>query len=308
MQWHDRKAHASINFMSPNSIRKRPISAGTAASHFGKQMRKEREALGWTTRHFAAESGIDISTISLLENGKLAPNRRVAEACDRCFPKREGWFTEYFEDSQSWIPPGLRSWSEHENGAKRLDIWCPNNIHGLFQTSSYARTTLETWPGVTEEQVTARLATRMARRERLVERQEDPPLINYIVDHASLYRLVGSPEIMAEQMRLLLELGALGHVTVQVLPAVAHPAGASELMIADHAAAYATYIGGGAVFIESSRVGVYEQVFATIRGESYRVSESAACIRKAETVWTGESRATATHLETRASKPRRSKA
>ena len=265
-------------------------------------------ARGWTTRRFAAESGIDISTISLLENGKVAPNRRIAEACDRCFPNREGWFTEYFEDSQSWIPPGLRSWSEHENGARRLDIWCPGNIHGMFQTPDYARTLLETWPGVTEEQVTARLDARMARRERLIGRPEEPPIITYLVDHASLYHLVGSPAIMAEQMRLLLELGKLGHVTVQVLPAVAHPAGASELMIADHAAAYTAYIGGAAVFIESSRVSTLEQVFASIRGESYRVSESAACIREAETVWTGESRATATHPENPASKPRRGKA
>jgi DNA-binding XRE family transcriptional regulator len=294
--------------MPPSSSRKRPSNAGSAASHFGKQVRKEREGLGWTTRRFAAESGIDISTLSLLENGKVAPNRRIAEACDRCFPKREGWFTEYFEDSQTWIPPGLRSWSEHENGAKRLDIWCPGNIHGMFQTRDYARTILETWPGVTEEQVTARLDARMARRERLVERQQDPPLMTYLVDHASLYRLVGSPEIMAKQMRLLLELGTLGNVTVQVVPAVAHPAGESELMIADHTAAYATHVGGGAVFIESSRVSLLEQVFASIRGESYRVSESAACIREAETVWTGESRATAAHPETRASKPRRARA
>jgi hypothetical protein len=271
-------------------------------------MRKERMARGWTTRHFAAESGIDISTMSLLENGKIAPNRRIAEACDRCFPNRNGWFTEYFEDSQTWIPPGLRSWSEHENRARRLDIWCPSHIHGMFQTPAYARALLETWPGVTEEQVTARLDARMVRRARLVERQEDPPLINYIVDHASLYHLVGSPDVMAEQMRLLLELGTRPNVTIQVLPAIAHPAGASELMIADHAAAYVTYIGGGSVFIEPPRVTVYEQVFATIRGESYRVSESAACIRKAETTWTGESQATATHPETPASRPRQRKA
>jgi hypothetical protein len=236
----------------------------------------------------AAESGIDPSTVSLIENGKLAPNRRIAEACDQVFPNREGWFTEYFEDSQSWIPPGLRSWAEHENGAARLDVWAPGTVHGLFQTSEYAEAWIRTWPGVTEEQVRARLATRTARRDRVLKVSEDSPIITCIVDLASLYRLVGSPEIMAAQMGKLLEIGQLGHVTVQVLPEIAHPAAASELIIADNRAAYVEHMAAGAVYTEHERVNGLQRVFATIRGEAYRVSESAKMIEEAGERWMTE--------------------
>ncbi len=231
----------------------------------------------------------------MLENGKLTPNRRIAEACDRVFPNREGWFVEYFQDSQSWIPPGLRSWAEHEDKAVRLDVWCPGNIHGLFQTSEYAEALLWTYPGVTQEQVEARLAGRMARSQRVLRRKGGSPVITAVVDHAALYRLVGSPEVMAGQMGYLLDLAALPNVTLAVLPAVGHPASASELVIADHAATYTEYIGGGVVLIEPDRVSGQERVFNAIRAECYRASESATIVRKAREIWTGESQPTVTH-------------
>ena len=49
----------------------------------------------------------------------------------------------------------------------------------------------------------------------------------------ALYRLVGSPEVMAAQMDRLLEIAALPRVTVTVMPPVAHPANASEFIIVD---------------------------------------------------------------------------
>ena len=131
-----------------------------------------------------------------------------------------------------------------------------------------------------------RLANRIARQERVLFR-EDPPLVTCVADHPALYRLVGSPQIMAAQMRHLAEVARLGHVTVQVLPAVAHPATASELIIADNNAAYAEHLAAGGVYTEDETVNHLERRFATIRGECYRVSESLAVIRKAEETWIG---------------------
>jgi hypothetical protein len=58
----------------------------------------------------------------------------------------------------------------------------------------------------------------------------------FIIDQLSLYRLVGSPETMAGQMRRLAEIAAMADVTVQVLPAVAHPANASGFVVTSDAA------------------------------------------------------------------------
>jgi hypothetical protein len=56
---------------------------------------------------------------------------------------------------------------------------------------------------------------------------------------------------MAAQMRRLLELSAMPGTTIQVLPAIAHPATASELIIADNNAAYAEHLAAGGVYTEA---------------------------------------------------------
>src|SRR3984957_8094607 len=264
-----------------------------AAVHFGKQVRKERVAKHWSLRQFTAESGIDVSTASQTENGLRPPNERVAIACDKGFPHRDGWFLWYYFDSLVGIPPSLRSWREHEDKATRLDLWASGIVDGLFQTMAYAEALLRTFPDVTEEQVQARLAARTARRERLVERTDNPPVITCIVDHTALYRAAGSAEVMAGQMAKLLELGALPHVSLVVLPPVVHPATVSGLIIADGSAAYVESLAGGMVYVEPDRVAGFERIFRAVREECYRASESAAIIRKARRQWTGVSRATA---------------
>jgi hypothetical protein len=184
------------------------------------------------------------------------------------------------------MPAGFRDWPEIENKATTLHVWSPGVIDGLAQTADYARGMLETAPGVTAEIVAARLASRMTRQARVLMR-DDPPSVCCIIDHAALYRLVGSAEVMASQMRHLGKVAAMPNVTLQVLPAVAHPAGASGFMVTD-SAAYAEHVVGGYAYTEAETVTALRRLFDTIRGESYRASESAAIIRKAGEIWTGE--------------------
>jgi Domain of unknown function (DUF5753) len=97
---------------------------------------------------------------------------------------------------------------------------------------------------------------------------------------------------MAAQMRHLAEIARLPHVTIQVLPAVAHPATQSGFMVTG-SAAYAEHVAGGYVFTDQEIVTSIDRLFDTLRGECYRVSESLAIIGKAGELWTGASRATA---------------
>lgn len=265
---------------------------GNPAQHFGRQMRKERVARGWSLPELAKRTGINAGHLSRIETGRRPPTLRIAELCDEAFPERHGWFTEYYEESQHWMPPALRSWAEYEDKALRLNVWSPGIVHGLFQTEGYARAMMATLPGVTDEVVTARLAARLERQRRVLSR-DDPPEITAVVDHVCLYRLVGSSEVMAEQMQHLAGVAALPHVALQVMPAVAHPATASELVIADDSAAYAEHLASGGVYSEEQTINHLVRLFATIRGESYRLSESLTVIRKAGEIWTGGSPATA---------------
>ena len=231
------------------------------------------------------------SRLSRIENGKRPPTENVAAACDRVFSERRGWFSEYYEESRTWMPPGFRDWPEIENRAARFREWSPGVVTGMLQAEGYARALLETFPGVTPDIVAMRLASRMERQRRVLMR-EDPPSAFYIIDHAALYRLVGSAEVMAGQMRHLSAVAAMPNVTVQVLPAVAHPATQSGFLIADDAA-YTEHVLGGLVFTDDQTVTALERLFDMLRAECYRASESLAIIRRAGALWTGEQAATA---------------
>jgi hypothetical protein len=252
---------------------------------------------------FSARTGISFTHLSRIETGHRPPTEAVATACDRVFPERRGYFVEYYEESRTWMPAGFRDWPEQENKAAMLHVWSPGVIDGLVQSEGYARAMLLTYPGVTDEALHARLASRMERQKQVLMR-EDPPAVCCLVDHTALYRLVGSPAVMSAQMDHLLEVAAMPHVTLQVLPAVAHPAGASGFMVTD-SAAYAEHVIGGYTYTETETVSRLARLFDTIRAESYRASESAAIIRKAGQIWTGEQAPTQTRTAASASRSRR---
>jgi transcriptional regulator with XRE-family HTH domain len=276
-----------------------------AATHFGRQMRKERQAHGWSLREFNARTGIDMGQASRIETGKQPPTEKVADACDRVFPGRRGWFREYYEESKSWVPAGFRSWPEYEDKAVTLRVWAPTIIHGLLETEKYARVMLSVYPGVSDDVVTARLASRMQRQQRILYRA-DPPDIHAIVDEAALYRRVGSAEVMVGQMSHLLELGALDHVRLQVMPAIEHPCNPSEMIIADDAV-YAESLAGGGTYTSPETVDRLGRLFATLAGECYRVSESRLLVERMRDTWTefGEKARTQAATGVRASKSAR---
>ncbi len=259
-------------------------SDGNPVTHFGRQVRKERVARGWSIHELSRRMGVAAGHLSRIENGKRPPTETIAANCDAVFPERRGWFTEYYEESRTWTPPGFRDWPEYEDKAVSLRAWMPGIVHGLLQTEGYARALLETSPAVTDEMVTARLAARMARQRRVLMR-DDPPSAWFLVDQLSLYRLVGSAEVMAAQMGHLAAVAAMPNVTLQVLPAVAHPANASELIVTD-TAAYAEHVAGGFVYAEEETVTRLARLFHTILSESYRASESAAMIEEVGQIWT----------------------
>jgi transcriptional regulator with XRE-family HTH domain len=282
-------------------------NGNSASTHFGRQMRKERLAHGWSLREFHARTGIDIGHASRIETGKAPPTEKVAKACDDAWPERRGWFLEYYEESKSWIPAGFRSWAEYEDKATTLRDWYPGILTGLLQTEGYARAVLSVSPAVSAEVVSARLAGRMARQQRALFRVE-PPSVWFVVDEMALYRRVGSPETMATQMRHLGEVAALPNVTLTVMPAVIHPANESGFVIADDAA-YAEHVAGGYVFTEQETVTSLAMRFDTLRAESYRATESLALIERMTGIWTtGVRAATAVATAGSASKSRRQKA
>lgn len=273
-------------------------SGNAAATHFGKQLRKERLAHGWTLREFAARSGIDFTTASRVESGKRPPTEKIALACDAVFPERRGWFAEWYEDSKSWVPAAFRSWAEYESKAAELQAWTPGIMDGLVQSEAYARAVLSVSPGATHDVVDARLAARLERQKRLL--REDGPTVVVLVDMAALYRAVGSAQVMCEQCAQLGSVASLDTVTLQVVPPVTIPLATASLMTADDAA-YTENALNGSVYTDTETVTRLRRLLARVRSEARPASESLATIMEAGRQWQATGERLAGHRATAAS-------
>jgi DNA-binding XRE family transcriptional regulator len=277
------------------------MSAGTSnpVRYFGRQVRRARRTAGWTLAEFGQRIGYDPGQISRIENGKRPPTELFAQMCDRAFPDRDGWFSEFYAESRTWIatPPWFRSWVEHEENAATLRIWQMSVLSGLLQTEDYARTILAVEPGVTDDDVSARLTARLARQAILT--RDDPPAAWFLVDEAALRRCVGSPDIMAAQLAHLAGLARLPNVTIQVVPNIAHAGLLGGFAVAERAAYVETAV-AGQVFEDAEIIAGLLTRFDTLRNEAFRGSESLTLIERMCEEWKATGARAATQAPTAA--------
>ncbi len=277
------------------------MSYGTSnpVRYFGQQVRRARRAAGWTLAEFGQRIGYDPGQISRIENGKRAPTELFARMCDRAFPDRDGWFGEFYAESRTWIatPPWFRGWVEHEQRAATLRIWQPSVLSGLLQTEDYARAILAVNPGVTEDQVSERLAARLGRQAILA--RDDPPAAWFLVDEAALRRRTGSAAVMAAQLRHLAGLARLPNIAIQVVPDVAHAGVLGGFAVAERAAYVETAV-AGQVFEDADIIAGLITQFDTLRNEAFRGSESLTLIERRCEEWTAPGAKAATPAPTAA--------
>ncbi|MGW1955397.1 helix-turn-helix domain-containing protein [Streptomyces sp. NPDC001920] len=90
-------------------------------------------------------------------------------------------------------------------------------VPGLLQTEAYTRAVVERGlPSASAREVQRRVELRMRRRELL--NRPDAPLLWAIVDESVLLRVLGSREVMREQLEHLEAMARLPHVTLQIVP------------------------------------------------------------------------------------------
>jgi transcriptional regulator with XRE-family HTH domain len=253
------------------------------AGHFGRQMRRDRLAHGWSMTELANRSKINPAHLGRIESGLRPPTVRVADALDKVFPERRGWYLQWLDDIRTApeVPATFRSWSDYEDQSGTLRLWTPLIVNGLFQTEDYTRALIAI-SGVTGEAAAARLGVRVERQRRVLGRCR----VSYVLDQSALYRLVGSAEIMAAQLRHLLDVAARPNVVLQVMPEVAHVAVEAGYALADDAV-WSEHVVSGGVYTDPEIVASVAARHDILRGECLKVSESLALIGRLAEQWTG---------------------
>nr|WP_326588652.1 Scr1 family TA system antitoxin-like transcriptional regulator [Streptomyces sp. NBC_01294] len=200
-----------------------------------------------TTQQVAARLLISQPKISLMENGRrLIKPRDVRDLCGLYGVRdqrrvdhlmqlagesgRQGWWNAY-DDISYGAYIGL------EAEAAAIRFHAPLVIPGLLQTPAYARAVIAgTIPHATAEQAATRLQVRPRRQDRLCA-PGNPLRLWAVLDESALRRVVGSREVMREQLDHLTGLGARPHITLQILPhdAGAHPGVSGQFSLLEFA-------------------------------------------------------------------------
>ncbi|MFJ1610623.1 helix-turn-helix domain-containing protein [Streptomyces sp. NPDC088253] len=201
----------------------------------GAELRRLRMDSGLKSTEVAERLMVSQPKISHLENGNRAISPRdVRDLCALYGVTDQqviGSLMEMARESGQrgwWHPYGELPNSVYiglETDAASLHSYEPMVIADLVQTPAYAHAVIgETIPQLTAEQAATRLKVQLRRQHRIYDPAR-PLRLWVVLDESALRRVVGSPDVMREQLEHLNALGTEPHITVQVLPytAGAHP-------------------------------------------------------------------------------------
>ncbi|MCX4971113.1 helix-turn-helix transcriptional regulator [Streptomyces sp. NBC_00654] len=210
-----------------------PVEPTPRRRRLGAELRRIREALGWTQEEAAKRLGYrSFSTVSKIEKGvqglkiqQLPHFFEVYEINDqdlreelRALARRAGeadWWQQY----QGVVDDPLGDYLSLVETASSLFVFNPAAIHGLLQTPEYARAVTEgsrAWK--TPENIDGFVSMRQEHQKNMLER--DPALrIWAVLPEGLLRQEVGGRPVMRAQIEHLIDLARTApNITIQVLP------------------------------------------------------------------------------------------
>lgn len=206
----------------------------------GADLRSLREAASLKLEEVAGHLGVAPSTLSRIETGK-APTRTsylavmldlygvddVGRRRQLMDLAREGQRRGWWAEAEDLLPAGSGRYLGLEAEAAQVLAFEAQLVHGLARTPGYARAVIRAGRfGLTEAQV-GRLVSVQSRRQEAMRARGGR--LHLIVDESVLYRTLGAPGVLAEQLAWLAASAADSWLTFQVLPlAGGSPAALSE--------------------------------------------------------------------------------
>ena len=207
-----------------------PVDATVLRMLLGTRLRRLREAAGITPEDAASQIRASRSKISRLETGRVGLKRRDVRDLLILYgvtdEPRQSRFLAQVERSNApdwWmkytdvLPDWFETYLGLESAASAIRSFEIQFVHGLFQTEDYARAVTKLGHKTAPEaEIERRVGLRLSRQSLLTRPR--PPKIWSVMDEAVLRRPVGGRAVMRAQLKHLLEVANLRHVTFQVAP------------------------------------------------------------------------------------------
>jgi transcriptional regulator with XRE-family HTH domain len=196
----------------------------------GAQLRRLREGADISAEKAGYEIRASRSKISRIETGRVGLKIRDIEDLLTLYgltdPQQRSqildlarqsstpdWWTKYGDLLPGWF----ESYLGLESAAETIRGFQVQFIPGLFQTEDYARAVTRLGHQAASAEEIERRVTLRVQRQELITRPA-PPKVWMIMDEAVLRRPHGGDDVMRAQLRHLLAVAELPHVTLQVVP------------------------------------------------------------------------------------------
>ncbi|KAA5829202.1 helix-turn-helix domain-containing protein [Saccharopolyspora hirsuta] len=204
--------------------------AGTTpkAVAIGSELRRAREDAGLSARQLADKLGLSHTTIGRWEKGERSPRPVDVATVLSALGADNALREELVElardtDGSHWVATSLPEQQrqtaallELERDATAITDVSAMLIPGLLQTGNYARAIMIAG-GVPDADIETRVAVRLGRRD-VITRTSRPASLSAFVDESALYRLIGGPQVMHEQLQWLLHVMEWPTVNLRVVP------------------------------------------------------------------------------------------
>jgi hypothetical protein len=126
----------------------------------------------------------------------------------------KGWL-HAFGDA---IPETFELYVDLEAIASQLSWYESELVPGLLQTKDYATEVIGAPEDREPDETLRKVQVRLARQTVFTRSEPPPPTVDFILNEAVLRRPVGSPAVMAEQLRHINDMGTLQNVAIRVVP------------------------------------------------------------------------------------------
>ncbi|MFI5722862.1 helix-turn-helix domain-containing protein [Streptomyces cyaneofuscatus] len=268
------------------TFKPQPLTPYLSARHyFGSQQRRHREQAGLSLNQLAGIVNSSKSTLGRIETAELMPPPDIPARLDIAFGTDQHFHGLYELARREIHPDQYKRYMDFEFRAEVIEQYGAQALPGLLQTEEYARELLRCQEDLSPEQVEERVTARMSRQGRL--RSENPPFRWAIIDEAVLWRQVGSPDCMREQLASLLEQVDTPSSKVQVMPFSAGPhsllGGALTLLTLPDgtSVAYEEGIQAGHLYEDPVAAKKWRRQYDVLRANSLTLDGSADRIRTA---------------------------
>jgi transcriptional regulator with XRE-family HTH domain len=199
----------------------------------GKELKRLREARGWTLAEAVEVLGNQATKLSRLENGQSSVRpldvRILCEALGAT-PEETAWAVETAKHCnqrgrwggyRSIYHKNYRMAVDLEQDASTIDHYQNEIVPGLLQTEDYMRAIFASISvPLSSEDLEKGVQARLERQQVLVK--SNAPQVGFVISESAVLRFAGSDKVMRDQIRHMVEVADLPNVRLQILPFKAH--------------------------------------------------------------------------------------